>query len=200
MAKLYRPGTAPYRQALALALTIASSACHDDRTLGELVDSNLAGLCGGAPCAGWCERPLGACDAPSVQGICRPALTPEEQSAQLRMCLGTNAGVAPVCGCNGRSFRDCDRVNLQVSLFSTGACSYAACTSTSDCQPGEFCEFTAGMCSLEGNCQPGGPAATAVRCNPDSGAACGCDGKTYPSECERRRAGVSKLRDGPCRP
>jgi hypothetical protein len=200
VAKLYRPGTALYRQGLALALTIASSTCHDDRTLGEVVDSNLAGLCGGATCAGWCERPLGACDAPtSAQGICHPPLTPEDQITQLMMCLRTSAGTAVVCGCNGRSFRHCDRLTQQVSLFSTGACSYTACTSTSDCQPGEFCEFAAGMCNSEGTCQPGGPAATSVRCDPDSRPTCGCDGKTYPSECERRRAGVSTLRAGPCR-
>src|SRR5215204_1832629 len=93
VAKLYRPGTALYRQALALALTIASSACHDDRTLGEVVDSNLAGLCGGDPCAGWCERPPGGCDAPSVRGICRPSLTPERENTQRMACLRNNAGV-----------------------------------------------------------------------------------------------------------
>ena len=198
MTKLSRPRTALYRQGLALALTIASSACHDDRTLGEIVQSDPAGLCGGSPCAGWCERPPGACDAPAAWGICRPSLSPEEQTTYRMMCIRNDVGLTPVCGCNGRSFRECDGAILQVSLFSTGACAHSACTSTADCQAGQFCEFSDGMCNSQGSCQPGGPTATSVRCNPDSGAACGCDGKTYRSECERRRAGVSKLREGAC--
>ena len=27
---------------------------------------------------------------------------------------------------------------------------------------------------------------------------CGCDGKTYGNDCDRRSYGVSKLKDGPC--
>jgi sugar lactone lactonase YvrE len=41
VATLYRQNIVLYR--LGLALAIASSACHDDRTLGELVESNLPG-------------------------------------------------------------------------------------------------------------------------------------------------------------
>jgi hypothetical protein len=199
--KLSRLSTVLCRPGLALVLAIGSAACRDDRVLGELVDLSLPGLCGGAPCDGWCERPQGACDAPTTQGICRPNLAPEERNMYLAMC----ARIVPMdrrdrlCGCDGRTFaRDCERVVSQVSLFSAGSCSGLACTDTADCAVGEFCEFVEGSCRSEGTCQPGGPAASAVRCNPDPRASCGCDGKTYGSECDRHRAGVSKWLDGPC--
>ena len=201
MPKLYRPSRLLYRWCLLVALAIASSACHDDRTLGEIVDVNLPGLCSGAPCDGWCERPAGACDAPSTQGICRPSLTLDQRNTLLGMCAPNPPMDRSrlVCGCDGQTFaRDCERVVSQVSLFSTGACPGQDCTSTVDCAAGEFCEFPDGSCKAQGTCQPGGPAASTLRCNPDPQAVCGCDGKTYRSECERRRAGASKLRDGPC--
>jgi hypothetical protein len=126
-------------------------------------------------------------------------LTPEQQDTQLMTCSGSPTAAAAVCGCNGRTVRECQRPIYQISLFSTGACSAATCAGPSDCRPEEFCEFATGTCNGEGTCQPGGPAATSVRCTPDSGANCGCDGKTYRNECERRQVGVSKLREGPCR-
>ena len=199
MSKLYRPSRVLYRRGLVLALTIASSACHDDRTLGEIVDLNLPGLCGGAPCAGWCERPPGACDAPSTQGTCRPSLTPDERNMQQSMC--PSAGVRDLhCGCDGRTFGvDCQRVLSEVSLFSKGICSSTACADTGDCAAGEFCNFDDGSCNAQGTCQPGGPDAPALRCDPTPRSFCGCDGKTYRSQCEVHRAGVSTLSDGPCR-
>jgi hypothetical protein len=107
--------------------------------------------------------------------------------------------VALVCGCDGRTFRaDCQRVIEQVSLFGAGECSRVACTIATDCAAGEFCEPEDGICGSRGTCQPGGSGATAVRCNPDSPAVCGCDRKMYRNECERRKAGVGKWRDPPC--
>jgi hypothetical protein len=196
VAKGYRPSTALYRQGLVLALTIASSGCHEDRTLGEIVEADPARLCGEASCAGWCERPPGACDAPTVRAICRPSVSAEERNTRLRMCVSDPAMLAPVCGCDGRTFRnECHRLIEQVSLFRTGECSALACATDTDCAAGEFCESAEGVCGSRGTCQPGGPGATALRCNPDSPAVCGCDRKTYRNECERRQAGISKWRD-----
>jgi hypothetical protein len=197
--KPYRPGTLLYRSGLAVALAIVSAACHDDRSLGEIVDAQAAVVCAGAPCAGWCERPADACQAPTIRGVCRPFLTAEEQRDLLTTCAGDVSMSARVCGCDDRTFgNDCQRVIAGVSRFGTGACSGLACTGPMDCAAQEFCEFVAGSCQAQGTCQPGGPGAESVRCKPDTGAVCGCDGKTYHSECERRGAGVSKLRDGPC--
>jgi hypothetical protein len=194
---LYRPSRVLYRHALALALTIVSSACHDDRTLGEIVDVNAPGICAGGPCDGWCERPPGACEAPSTQGICHRFLTPDERNMQLEMCP---TGVRDLrCGCDGQTFAtDCQRLIVGVSLFGAGVCSAAACRDTKDCAVGEFCDFGDGSCMNQGTCQPGGPNARALRCDPTPKEFCGCDGKTYRSQCERHRAGVSISFDGPC--
>jgi hypothetical protein len=207
MAQRYRLSAALYRGGLAVALTVAlavaSSGCHDDRILAEVVDSKPSGLCGGAPCDGWCERLPGVCDSPASRGVCRPHVRPDERSALLATCASPPEG--PVCGCDGRSFaNDCYRRLEEVSSFSTeGRCpSRLSCLATADCAVDEFCDFPGGRCNdsqgSNGTCHPGGPVAPVLQCDPDSGPVCGCDGKTYVSECARHRAGVSQARGGPC--
>jgi sugar lactone lactonase YvrE len=49
--KLYRLSTVPHRLGLALALAVASSACHDDRILGEVVQPDRPGPDAGADAA-----------------------------------------------------------------------------------------------------------------------------------------------------
>jgi hypothetical protein len=190
-----------YRTALVVALAVAWSACHEDRILGDVVDSSVAGLCAGSPCAGWCERPPGVCDTAASGGICRPHVALDERSAVIDSCANPPQGA--VCGCDGRSFaNDCFRRLDEVSLFSSGGrCPSAlACLATTDCAVDEFCDFHEGRCTAQGVCRPGGSAASVLQCDPDSGPVCGCDGKTYQSECARHRAGVSKAQGGPCHP
>jgi len=66
-----------------------------------------------------------------------------------------------------------------------------------NCAASEFCEFQAGLCTADdatGNCavKPTGA------CPAIDLPVCGCDGKTYGSDCERRFAGVSKRAEGAC--
>jgi hypothetical protein len=65
------------------------------------------------------------------------------------------------------------------------------------CEYGLWCEFDAGSCDSSS------PAGSCVEIPKEcrygrARKVCGCDGRAYGGDCERRQARVQKLQDGPC--
>ncbi len=137
-----------------------------------------------ADCAGpkdWCQRT--ACGAP---GACRP---------------GCDEGV--VCGCDGVTRKSsCDAPSVShagkccpdspecvspVDLDSDGCADACACAESGECAATE-------------GCRPNACGAAAGQCAACDGEVrvCGCDGRTWPSECAAFAAGVAVSSVGPC--
>lgn len=121
------------------------------------------------------------------------------------VCVAMPTGcedATPVCGCDGQTYAsDCARVMAGVTQAHDGACTMEMeCSSSSQCGAGNYCEFPMGECgeSQMGVCRPMQDAACEMCGAYAMGQVCGCDGVTYPSECARIAAGISKLNDGFC--
>lgn len=112
------------------------------------------------------------------------------------------ADATPVCGCDGQTYAsDCARLVAGVTHAYDGDCmAETACTSSTQCGAGNFCDFPSGECgeSQMGVCRPMDDPSCEMCGEYAMGQVCGCDGVTYGSECARIAAGVSKLADGFC--
>jgi hypothetical protein len=105
---------------------------------------------------------------------------------------------APVCGCDGKTHGNaCGAAAAGVNVAYSGECTQRcgnqmflpACPAT------ELCDFTS-CGAIEGHCvKKPTPAECAAVLGPT---VCGCDGKTYPNDCERQLAGVARAALGAC--
>lgn len=149
------------------------------------------------PAGAYCRRDVGDCQG---EGTC---------ALRGRACP---AIWIPVCGCDGHTYSSaCEAEATGVNVASTGMCDIP-CDVASPCGSGQFCELPPGVCASnldQGRCVEIPDLCQNDICGTCSvppcplcpnvyQPVCGCDGTTYASECERRRAGVSKSFDGPC--
>ncbi len=94
-------------------------------------------------------------------------------------------------------------VDSAPDLVSDVVADVSRCSSDAECGAGEYCEGPPAACDLDG--ATGWCASRPVGCDDFYDPVCGCDGRTYSSDCDRRMRGVwldhaGVCGGGPCQP
>ncbi len=127
----------------------------------------------------YCEKADGDC--PGL-GQCAPRTT---------VC---DTMYIPACGCDGQTYsHPCEAARVGVNVDYLGVCG-GICYSNPDCPlVNEYCQKTFGDCDGVGQCE-----SNQVTCDTIYWPVCGCDGLSYPNECNAVQVGVNADYPGVC--
>jgi hypothetical protein len=130
-----------------------------------------------------------------LEGFCASGC----EAVQLTCATAERTEVDAVCGCDGTTYSSgCDADRADVDLASEATCEVASCETNADCGGGETCERDAGQCDDGPTTSKGICVEAPTSCLTAIAPVCGCDGRNYGNDCERRRAGVGLGRVGTC--